>query len=192
MTSAPTAFQDNYPPDLAHCFGCGHLNRVGHHIRTFWDDRQDDGGDNDGGGHDGPGRGAVGGRTITRFTPAADQTAIPGYVYGGLLASLVDCAGTGSACGAAYRHEGRTMGEPADDAAPLRFVTGRLEVDYLAPTPMGVELVVRGRIDEVGAKKVVVSLEVFAGDALVVRGRVIAVRMPDTMGAGSAGAVVTP
>lgn len=171
------AFQDHYPDDVAACFGCGRLNPDGHHIRTTWD----------------------GDQTVTRFTPAPEQTAMPGYVYGGLIASLIDCAGTGSAAGAAYRAAGRTMGDPDDPEPPLRFVTGRLEVDYLAPTPMGVELVVRGRIEEVTERKVVVALTVTAAgmvadavadavadtvaDAVVARGRVIAVRMPTTMGA---------
>lgn len=171
------AFQDHYPDDVAACFGCGRLNPDGHHIRTTWD----------------------GDQTVTRFTPAPEQTAVPGYVYGGLIASLVDCSGTGSAAGAAYRAAGRTMGDPNDTEPPLRFVTGRLEVDYLAPTPMGVELVVRGQIEEITARKVVVALTVTAADAAadkeadkeadaaaeaaVARGRVVAVLLPPTMGA---------
>ncbi|NYE00111.1 acyl-coenzyme A thioesterase PaaI-like protein [Kineosphaera limosa] len=154
-----TAFQDHYPPDVAACFGCGRLNEHGHHLRTTWD----------------------GEGTVTRFTPGPEQTAVPGYVYGGLIASVIDCAGTGTAAGAAYRAAGRTMGDPDDHEPPLRFVTGRLEVDYLAPTPLGVELVVRGHIDEIKARKVVVSLEMAAGDTVVARGRVIAVLMPATM-----------
>lgn len=175
------AFQDHYPDDVAACFGCGRLNPDGHHIRTTWD----------------------GDQTVTRFTPAPEQTAVPGYVYGGLIASLVDCSGTGSAAGAAYRAAGRTMGDPNDTEPPLRFVTGRLEVDYLAPTPMGVELVVRGQIEEITARKVVVALTVTAAgmaadteadteadkeadaaaEAAVARGRVVAVLLPPTMGA---------
>ena len=30
-------FQDYYPDDLSHCFGCGRLNEYGHRIRSFWD-----------------------------------------------------------------------------------------------------------------------------------------------------------
>lgn len=159
-----TAFQDHYPDDVAQCYGCGRLNETGHHLRTTWEE------------------GATGERTVTRYTPRPEYTAVPGYVYGGLVASLIDCAGTGSAAGAGYHATGRTMGEASDTAPPLRYVTGRLEVDYLAPTPMGVELVIRGHIDEVAAKKVIVSVEVQAGDTTVARGRVIAVRMPETMG----------
>ena len=73
--------------------------------------------------------------------------------------------------------QGREQGsEP-----PLRYVTASLQVDYLAPTPMGVELELRGRIEEVGERKVVVGQTVSADGAEVARGRVVAVLMPDGM-----------
>ncbi|WP_168582689.1 PaaI family thioesterase [Gephyromycinifex aptenodytis] len=157
--TAPTAFQDYYPNDVAHCYGCGRLNDVGIQLKSHWD----------------------GDETVARYTPRPEHTAIPGYVYGGLVASLIDCHGTGSASAAAYRAAGREMGsEPV-----LRFVTASLQVDYLAPTPMGVELEVRGVIEEVKGRKVVVSETVSAGDVVCARGRVIAVQMPDSMGAAS-------
>lgn len=31
------AFQDYYPDDMAHCYGCGYLNERGHQIKTYWD-----------------------------------------------------------------------------------------------------------------------------------------------------------
>jgi len=100
--------------------------------------------------------------------------AIPGYVYGGLIASLIDCHGTGTASAAAYRKEGREMGtEPA-----LRFVTASLQVDFLRPTPMGVALEVRGTIEEVKSRKVVVSATVSAGGEVCAKGKVVAVQMP--------------
>lgn len=30
------AFQDYYPENVAHCYGCGRLNEHGHQIKTFW------------------------------------------------------------------------------------------------------------------------------------------------------------
>ena len=52
---------------------------------------------------------------------------------GGLLASLIDCHGTGTAA-VTYRAEGREMGSEPQ----LRFVTGALNVSYyLKPTPLG-------------------------------------------------------
>jgi acyl-coenzyme A thioesterase PaaI-like protein len=151
------AVQDTYPGDTARCYGCGRLNEQGHRLRTF----------------------AVGpdGATETRFTPQPWHTAIPGFVYGGLLASLVDCHGTGTAALAAYAAEGRAPGsEP-----PLRYVTASLRVDYLKPTPLGPELVLKGRPMEVKGKKVVVAVSLLADGIECVRGEVIAVRMPESM-----------
>jgi acyl-coenzyme A thioesterase PaaI-like protein len=154
----PAAFQDFYPEDAARCYGCGHLNERGYRLRTFWDGEE----------------------TVSRFTPEPWHTAVPGYVYGGLLASLVDCHGTGTAAGAGYRAEGR---EPGSDP-PLRYVTASLRVDYLKPTPLGPELVIRGRVLEVKGRKVVTAVRLLADGVECVRGEVVAVRIPDSMAVG--------
>lgn len=152
------AFQDTYPPELSHCYGCGSNNEDGHQLKSYWD------------GED----------TIATFTPRPEHTALPGYVYGGLIASLVDCHGTGSASAAGHRAQGREMGsEP-----PLRYVTASLHVDYLAPIPMGVELTLRGVIEEVTERKVIVSETVEVGGAIVAKGKVVAVLMPEGMAQG--------
>ncbi|WDP85243.1 MAG: hypothetical protein HUN05_08945 [Desulfobacter sp.] len=103
--------------------------------------------------------------------------AVPGFVYGGLLASLIDCHGTGTAAGATYRQQGR----PMDSEPALRFVTASIHVDYLAPTPLGVELEIRGKTEEISPKKVVVSVKVHAKGRLCVKGRVVAAPMPGSM-----------
>lgn len=149
------AFQDFYPDDLAHCYGCGRLNEHGHRIRSFWDGEE----------------------SVTVFRPESFHTAIPGYVYGGLIASLIDCHGTGTAAAAAYRAEGRAM----DTDPPLRFVTASLQVDYLKPTPLGVPLEVRGRVKEIKGRKVVVESTLSAEGVITARGEVVAVRMPENM-----------
>ncbi|MDW7711932.1 MAG: PaaI family thioesterase [Deferrisomatales bacterium] len=148
------AFQDFYPEALSHCYGCGRLNPHGLHVKSRWDGEE----------------------SVATFEPRPYHTAIPGYVYGGLLASLVDCHGTGTAAAAAHRAEDREMGsEPA-----LRFVTGSLHVDFLKPTPLGVPLELRGRAEEVKGRKVTVAVEVCAGGEVCARGRVVAVRMPES------------
>ena len=147
------AFQDYYPDHLAHCYGCGRLNRDGLRLRSFWD-----------------GEGSV-----AHFTPRPEHIAIPGYVYGGLIASLIDCHGTGTAAAAAYRRDHRDMGsEPV-----LRFVTAALHVDYLLPTPLGPALELRGEVDEIGARKVTVRVSVTVAGETSARGTVVAVLLPD-------------
>jgi len=149
------AIQDYYPDGLAHCFGCGRLNPHGHQLRSFW----------------------VGEGTEARFTPQPFHMAIPGFVSGGLLASLVDCHATGTAAAAAYRAEGRGM----DTSPPHRFVTASLRVDYLRPTPLGPELLLRGRVLSYSGRKVVVEVSVAAGSEVTVRGEVVTVELPDSM-----------
>ena len=150
------AFQDFYPENVAHCYGCGRLNSDGHRIQTFWE----------------------GDETVTRFKPQPYHTAIPGYVYGGLLASLIDCHSTGSAAAAMYRAQGREM----DSEPPLRFVTASLHVDYLKPTPLDGLLELRGRVKEIKGRKVLIETFVYAGQVATVRGEVLAVQMPDHFG----------
>jgi len=148
------AFQDYYPENVSHCYGCGALNASGLQIKTHWEGEE----------------------SVTRFRPRPEHTAIPGYVYGGLIASLVDCHGTGTAAAAMYRHEGRAM-----DSLPVyRFVTASLHVDYLAPTPLDAELEIRGRVKEIRGRKVVVEATVTAGGRVTARGEVVAAQMPES------------
>jgi acyl-coenzyme A thioesterase PaaI-like protein len=149
------AFQDFYPDELAYCYGCGRLNEHGLQLKSRWD------------GHE----------SVAVVQTSPHHIAIPGYVYGGLIASIIDCHGTGTAAAAAYRAEGRGM----DTQPPLRFVTASLQVEYLRPTPLGVPLEVRGTVEEVKERKVVVNATVSAEGRICAKGRVVAVKMPEHM-----------
>jgi acyl-coenzyme A thioesterase PaaI-like protein len=149
------AFQDYYPDDVSHCFGCGRLNEHGHQLKSYWD----------------------GDETVAEFTPRPYHTAIPGYVYGGLIASLIDCHATGTAAAAMYRREGRGMDTPP----AFRFVTASLHVDYTRPTPLGAPLALRGRVEEIKGRKVVVRVSLSAGGEVCAEGRVVTVQMPENM-----------
>jgi len=149
------AVQDHYPDDFAHCYGCGRLNAHGLHVRTVWD-------------ADG---------TVARFTPRPEHIALPGFVYGGLIASLIDCHAIGTAAAYVEREAGRDIG----DAPSPRFVTGTLTVQFLKPTPLGPELDLRARATEIGARKVTVEVTLAAAGEITARGTVVAVRMPDSM-----------
>jgi acyl-coenzyme A thioesterase PaaI-like protein len=151
------AFQDHYPENVAHCYGCGRLNKHGHQIRTEWD----------------------GDETVTQYTPQPYETSVPGFAYGGLIASLIDCHSTGTAAAAMYRQEGRDL----DSLPAFRFVTGSLHVDYLKPTPIDGPIEIRGRIKEIKGRKVIVETFVLAGGVTTARGEVVAVQMPESFGA---------
>jgi acyl-coenzyme A thioesterase PaaI-like protein len=149
------AFQDYYPEQMSHCYGCGRLNEHGLQIKSYWE----------------------GDETVCVYTPRPYHTAVPGYVYVGLIASLIDCHSTGTASAAAYRSQGLAM----DSEPPLRFLTASLHVDYLKPTPIGVPLEVRGQVKEVKGRKVVVTSVLKAQGEITARGEVVAVQVPDQM-----------
>jgi len=149
------AFQDYYADELSYCYGCGRLNEQGLQLKSYWDGEE----------------------TVATFMPRPYHIAIPGFVYGGLLASLIDCHGTGTAAAAGYRAEGREMGT----APVLRYVTASLQVSYLRPTPLGVPLEIRGRVKEVKGRKVHVEAWIIAEGEVCVRGEVVAVQIPEAM-----------
>lgn len=151
----PTAVQDHYPDDYSHCYGCGRLNALGHHVRTLWD----------------------GEKGTCTFTPRPEHMAMPGFVYGGLIASLVDCHGIGTAA-AVSEH---TVGRPIGKGPAPRFVTASLRVNYLKPTPLGPRLELDARPREISGHKVIVDVTVRAGGDITAVGEVVAVRIPESM-----------
>jgi acyl-coenzyme A thioesterase PaaI-like protein len=151
MSSSP-AVQDLYPDDFAHCYGCGRHNTAGYQIKTY----------------------PANSTTVTDFAPAGHHTAGIDSVYGGLIASVIDCHSTGSAAIFWMQANGMEIG-----AGPaVRFVTARLEVDYLAPTPLA-PLHLTGSATEVGARKVVVATELETGGVVTAKGRAVLVKVPE-------------
>ncbi len=147
--------QDNYPEQYCHCYGCGRKNRQGLKIKSYWD----------------------GQKATARFTPAPHHIALPGYVYGGLIASLIDCHGIAAASAAMAEENDRETGYPL----LRRYVTASLRVDYLKPTPMGVELeMISAGISPVEGR-VLVEVLISAKEKVRVRGRVTAAPMPVSM-----------
>jgi acyl-coenzyme A thioesterase PaaI-like protein len=149
------AFQDYYPDELNYCYGCGQLNDHGLKLRSHWEGEE----------------------SVAIFTPRPYHISILGYVYGGLIASIIDCHGIGTAAAATYRAEGREM----DTQPALRFVTASLHVEYIRPTPLGPPLEVRGKVKEIKGRKVVVSASVSANREICAKGEVVAVQMPEHM-----------
>jgi len=142
------AIQDLYPEDFAHCFGCGSKNSVGHQLKSYVDGKA----------------------VVAHFTPSPYHMSVPGFVYGGLLASLVDCHAMATAASS----------EIVDNLAP-RFVTAVLHVEYLKPTPLGPELEIRGHVTERSARKAIVELTVTVDGTVTVRANAVAVRIPRSM-----------
>ena len=143
------AFQDYYPDDYAHCYGCGRLNPEGHHLKSYWDGEE----------------------TVCRYTPDNKYTGgFPGFLYGGMIASLMDCHAAGTAAAAKAKEEGKPI---------ARFVTASLKVDYLAPTPINTELEVRGKVIEIKGRKVIVEVSVSANGKQCATGSTVMVQIKD-------------
>lgn len=147
--------QQFYPDDHAWCYGCGRLNDHGLHLESAWE----------------------GDEVVARFTPRPEHMSIPGYVYGGLIAALIDCHAMATAAAHADRLAGRHLG----DGEVPRYVTAALTVDYLHPTPLGSELVLRARVREAGRRKLVVEVALECAGRETARGDVVAVPIPEGM-----------
>ena len=146
------AFQDYYPDDYAHCYGCGRLNEKGYQIKCFWD----------------------GDEGVCHFTPDKHLSGgMKHILYGGMIASLMDCHGAGTAAAA----KARELKIELRPGALPRFVTASLKVDYLAPTPVGTELELRAKVEESKGRKVVVSVTLSAEGEINARGHLIMVQI---------------
>lgn len=153
MTNKSEAFQDHYPDDYSHCYGCGNLNEKGLKIKSYWE----------------------GDEAVCHFTPQPHHTGgFPDYLYGGLIASLIDCHSAATASAARCRQEGIDLGiEPLP-----RHVTAALKVDYLKPTPVE-QLTLRSQVLEITDKKVVVATTLYSGGIIRAKGETVMVLISD-------------
>jgi acyl-coenzyme A thioesterase PaaI-like protein len=147
------AFQDLYADDFAHCYGCGRLNTDGYQIKSYWEGEE----------------------SVCQFEPRHYHTGgIPDYVYGGLIASLVDCHSAGTAAAARARTDGQALGDK-----PLpRYVTAALKVDFLKPTPLRT-IQLRSRVVGMTERKVIVQTTVSVDGITRATGEAVMVKLPD-------------
>jgi acyl-coenzyme A thioesterase PaaI-like protein len=151
MTTS-TPIQDQYDPAFQVCYGCGAQNPHGLQIKSRCE----------------------GGEVVAEFMPGPEHLGVPGVVYGGLLASLIDCHGI--ATGAEHFQRLEQLDHPP------RCVTASLHVEYRKPTPMnGQPLQLRARVVEASARKAVVEVSLGVGGETTVEARVIAVKLPPAL-----------
>lgn len=147
-------------PDLT-CYGCGPANADGLHLESYLGEE---------------------GETLVA-TVRPDETfnsGTPNVMYGGHIASLVDCHSVWTAITFAYRTEGRPLGsEPR-----IAYVTGRLNVDYHKPTPLDQPIHLRGWIEGEVARKTTVRSELGPEGTTTATGEVVAVRVDPSVVAG--------
>ena len=150
-TQLGCSLQDSAAPEGV-CFGCGTSNVHGLHVKSFWHED--------------------GVHVIAEHLPDAKYCGWPDLVYGGLIAMLVDCHSNWTAMAFHYRAQQREV----DSLPRINCVTGNLGIKFIKPTPMGVPLTLRAKVEgEVGRKSRVIC-EVFAGDVLTAVGDSVFVR----------------
>lgn len=134
-----------------HCFGCGSLNANGLHIKSRWE----------------------GDEFVCVWQPAAEHIGYPGCIYGGTIASVVDCHAIWASLSMHCRDAGHAL-----NSGPPRFgvVTGSLRVNYLKPASVARALEVRARIVEHGERKSVVACSVRQGSVECATAEVTTVR----------------
>ncbi|HEU5295780.1 MAG TPA: PaaI family thioesterase [Burkholderiaceae bacterium] len=137
-----------------HCFGCGSLNERGLQIKSHWD----------------------GDELVCRWSPKPYHIGHPGVVYGGLIASVVDCHAIWTAMATACRDEG----VPLDDAnpPPFAFVTGKLSVSYLNPARVDRPLELRAKVSDRSERRIHVGCRVMQDGTECAGAEVVAVRVP--------------
>lgn len=118
------------------CFGCGARNAHGLQIKSIWD-------------------GEV---ARCEWMPEPYHIGGPTWVYGGIIASLMDCHCAAAAVYAAHDAEGHAVG----DVPRFYYVTAALNVRYLKPTPIGVTLTLEARVDKLEGRKAYVRCSLFA------------------------------
>ena len=148
------AIQDYYPDNYSHCYGCGRNNHEGHQIKSY----------------------PEGEETVCHFRPDPKYSGgFPGNIYGGLIASLIDCHAAATAAFAKHRELGLDM----EETPPMRFVTASLKVDYMKPTPSDEVLELRARATEVKGRKVLVSITLTAAGEIRAKGEGVMVQLPE-------------
>lgn len=155
MTSSresPVAFQDRMPGNR--CFGCGPENPAGLRIKSFWDGEE----------------------SVCTFHPRPEHSAGPEHLMnGGISATLIDCHSVCTATANAYRLEGRAMASQPE----IWCVTGAMELTYLAPVAIDRPVELRARIVAAEGRKTRVECSLRSAAKECVRGRVLAIRVPE-------------
>lgn len=128
------------------CFGCGTAHPQGLHIRSYPD--------------------ADGIHVVATMMPDSKYCGWPGLVYGGYLAMIVDCHSNWTAIYAHYKAEAR----PLESFPRITCVTADLSLRYRKPTPLGVPLTLRARVEGPVGRKTRVVCDVIADGLVTVRG----------------------
>ena len=129
------SIQEEHYPTLM-CFGCGHANPKGFHLRSYARD----------------------GGVIASFTPGPEHDNGFGFTNGGVVTTVLDCH-----TAAAVVEAARVAGIRGEPGAQLPFITAGFDVRFLRPTPLGPPLELWAKATTVGEQEMVVEAELREG-----------------------------
>lgn len=147
------ALQDLCLPE-GMCYGCGAANPEGLHLKSYWSEDEQ--------------------FVVAQFDPLPKfSSGFKDAVYGGLIASLIDCHSNWTAMAFGYKAEGRAPG-----TLPLiTSVTGSLSIKYLKPTPLSQTIHLKAWVEGEVGRKTRVLCELGTGETVTAQGDSVFVRI---------------
>ena len=140
--------QNQWPEEGTFCWGCGKNNKHGLQLKSYWEGEE----------------------AIAVWEPEEHHLAFPGILNGGIIATLIDCHGTGTANAA-----GRKVVRDSDQH--FIHVTGGISIKYLKPTPIHKPIKLRAHVIEMSDNKIKVLCDLYSGDVKCATGEVVTVRV---------------
>lgn len=136
MNGERLSIQESLYPDIK-CFGCGHANPKGFHLRSYRDADL----------------------TVAEFTPRPEHDNGFGFLNGGIISTVLDCHGA-----AVVMWEAAQRGWEAPEGAPIPFITAGFDVRFLRPTPLGPPVQLRAVPASIDEGEIVVDAELLVED----------------------------
>jgi acyl-coenzyme A thioesterase PaaI-like protein len=130
------SIQESLYPTLT-CFGCGHANPTGLHLRSYRD----------------------GDLTVAEFIPDPEHDNGFGFVNGGVISTVLDCHGAAVVMWEAAQRDWRSA-----SGAPVPFITAGFDVRFLRPTPLGRTVRLTASAERVDESEIVVGSELELDD----------------------------
>lgn len=130
------SIQESLYPELT-CFGCGHANPDGFHLRSYVD----------------------GDVVVAEFTPWPQHDNGFGFLNGGVISTVLDCHGA-----AVVMWEAARRGWVAPPGAPVPFITARFDVRFRRPTPLGPTVHLMALPEHIDESEIVVHSELAVDD----------------------------
>lgn len=146
------SLQELWP--LGTCYGCGVSNPDGMHLKSFWSEDQTY-------------------VSATYTCEAKYNSGFPGVMFGGTVASLIDCQSIWTAIAFAHKAESRDI----ESASDIVYVTKQITVNYMKATPLEEPIYLKSWVGGNVEKKVTVICELGTKDTLTATGRTLAVRI---------------